>query len=105
MALQISANMSPPTPVIIGSTTESTAAAVTAASIALPPFSSTRIAAEVASGWLVAATPFGAYTGERPAMVAARWASTSANGARADRAAIVTARQGRRGMLILQFAK
>ena len=38
LALQMSANMSPPMPVIIGSTTESTAAAVTAASIALPPF-------------------------------------------------------------------
>src|SRR2546425_920468 len=42
--------MSPPTPVIIGSVTLSTAAAVTAASIALPPRSSTASPAAVASG-------------------------------------------------------
>ena len=36
-ASQMIANMSPPTPVIIGSTTLSMAAVVTAASIALPP--------------------------------------------------------------------
>ena len=77
-ALQMSANMSPPRPVIIGSTTASTAAAVTAASIALPPCCSTLIAAVVASGWLVAATPFGAYTGDLPAMVAARCAKDAA---------------------------
>ena len=28
----------------------------------------------VASGWLVAAAPFGAYTGDLPAIVGARWA-------------------------------
>ena len=61
-------------PVIIGSTTESTAAAATAASIALPPCSSTPSAASVASGWLVAAAPCGAYTGDRPAMVGDRGA-------------------------------
>ncbi len=52
--------MSPPMPVIIGSVTESTAAAVTAASIALPPDCNTRSPADVASGWLVATIPFGA---------------------------------------------
>ncbi len=61
------ANMSPPIPVIIGSVTDSTAAAVTAASIALPPACSTRNPAELASGWLVATMPCGAYTTERPA--------------------------------------
>jgi len=66
--------MSPPTPVIIGSTTDNTAAAVIAASIAFPPFCSTASAAVVASGWLVAAAPFGAYTGDLPAIVGARWA-------------------------------
>src|SRR6185503_2394161 len=66
---------SPPIPVIIGSTTDSTAAAVTAASIALPPCCSTVSAALVASGWLVAATPFGAYTGDLPAIVGVRCAA------------------------------
>jgi len=47
---QTTANMSPPMPTIIGSTTVSTAAAVTAASIALPPRCSTARAADVASG-------------------------------------------------------
>ena len=51
------ANMSPPMPVIIGSVTLSTAAAVTAASTALPPCSSTARPAAVASGWLVAIIP------------------------------------------------
>ena len=60
LATQTIANMSPPIPVIIGSTTLSTAAAVTAASIALPPCCSTSRPAAVASGWLVAIMPFGA---------------------------------------------
>ena len=51
---QIIANRSPPTPVMLGSTTASTAAAVTAASTAFPPRSSTARPAAVASGWLVA---------------------------------------------------
>ena len=63
------ANMSPPMPVIMGSTTLSMAAVVTAASIALPPRWSTANPAPVARGWLLATTPFGAYTVERPAMV------------------------------------
>lgn len=54
------ANMSPPMPVIIGSATLRTAAAVTAASIALPPRSSAAKPAAVASGWLVAIMPCGA---------------------------------------------
>jgi hypothetical protein len=52
--------MSPPIPVIWGSTTLSTAAAVTAASMALPPRSRTLSPAAVASGWLVAIIPCGA---------------------------------------------
>ena len=39
---------------------DGTAAAVTAASIALPPRSSTASPAAVARGWLVAIAPFGA---------------------------------------------
>src|SRR5207247_2486070 len=61
---QTRANRSPPIPVIGGSTTLSTAAAVTAASMALPPRSSTPRPAAVASGWLVAIMPCGAYTVE-----------------------------------------
>jgi hypothetical protein len=64
--------MSPPIPVIIGSTTVSTAAAVTAASMAFPPFCRTANAADVAIGWLVAATPRAAYTGDFPAIVGGR---------------------------------
>src|SRR5438445_8522990 len=66
------ANMSPPIPVICGSTTLSTAAAVTAASTALPPCSSTARPAAVARGWLVAIMPCAAYTVERCASVAER---------------------------------
>ena len=62
------ANMSPPIPVMCGSVTLSTAAAVTAASIAFPPCCSTSSAADDASGWLVATIPCGAYTTDRPAM-------------------------------------
>jgi hypothetical protein len=47
-------------PVIIGSATLRTAAAVTAASIALPPRSRTARPAAVARGWLVAIMPWGA---------------------------------------------
>ena len=56
-------------PHIIGSTTFSTAAAVSAASTALPPSISTRSPAAEASGWLVAIIPFRASTGERPSFV------------------------------------
>ena len=49
----------------IGSTTFKTAAAVIAASTALPPSCKARSAATEASGWLVAARPFVARTGER----------------------------------------
>src|SRR2546430_1406438 len=62
LAAQTMANRSPPIPVIGGSTTLSTAAAVTAASTALPPRSSTARPAAVASGWPVAIMPCGAYT-------------------------------------------
>ena len=54
---QTSAKQSPPMPVDIGSTTQSTAAAASAASTALPPRSSARSPACVASGWLVATIP------------------------------------------------
>src|SRR5450759_5028178 len=52
-------------PVIDGSTTASTAAAVTAASIALPPSCSTLSPAADASGWLVAIMPLRPMTTER----------------------------------------
>ena len=52
-------------PVIDGSTTASTAAAVTAASIALPPSCSTFSPAAEASGWLVAIIPLRPSTAER----------------------------------------
>ena len=57
-------------PFIDGSTTASTAAAVTAASMALPPSCSTRRPAADASGWLVAIMPWRPTAGER---VAAMW--------------------------------
>lgn len=60
-----SAKRSPPTPVIVGSTTASVAAAVTAASTALPPSCRTWRPAADASGWLVAMTPCVARTGDR----------------------------------------
>src|SRR5947199_400817 len=63
------AKRSPPGPFIVGSTTERTAAAATAASTALPPFCSTRSPAAVASGWLVAMTPLRAITTERVPLV------------------------------------
>ena len=54
-------------PFMCGSTTERTAAAVTAASMALPPSWSTRSPAADASGWLVAMTPLAAGTTDRVA--------------------------------------
>ncbi len=63
---QTSANASPPTPVDIGSVTHSTAAAASAASAALPPRSSARSPARVASGWLVATMASAATDGGRP---------------------------------------
>src|SRR5437763_12430382 len=65
------AKQSPPMPVICGSITHRTAAAVTAASAALPPARSTSMAAKLASGFEVAAMPSRAITGERPG----RWKS------------------------------
>ncbi len=54
-------------PVMVGSTTASTAAAATAASMAFPPdWSICRPAAE-ASGWLVAISPLRASTTDRVA--------------------------------------
>ena len=66
--------MSPPMPVMCGSVTLSTAAAATAASMALPPRRSTSRPAAEASGWLVATAPLRAWTVERPAMEVGRWA-------------------------------
>src|SRR5262245_7536481 len=51
------ARRSPPMPVMLGSTTVRTAAAVTAASTALPPSHNTRRPAAEASAWLVAIMP------------------------------------------------
>ena len=62
---QTRANMSPPTPVDIGSTTFRAAAAATAASTAFPPWSIMRKPATAANGWLVATIPFFARTVER----------------------------------------
>jgi hypothetical protein len=56
---------SPPIPALPGSTTFSTAAVATAASIALPPARNTCRPACAASGWLVATIPFRAKTSER----------------------------------------
>ena len=53
-------------PVDIGSVTQSTAAAASAASAAFPPRSSTRSPARVASGWLVATIPPAATAGGFP---------------------------------------
>ena len=58
------ANRSPPSPHDIGSTTPNTALAAIAASTALPPCCKMRIAASVASGWLVAAIPCRAITAD-----------------------------------------
>ena len=62
----ISAKQSPPMPVWVGSTTVCTAAAQTAASIALPPARRISIAASVACGCEVAAMPFMPTASERP---------------------------------------
>jgi hypothetical protein len=59
-AIHTIANMSLPRLVIIGSVTVRTAAAVTAASMALPPRCSTASPAVLASGWLVETMPCGA---------------------------------------------
>src|SRR5262245_54051788 len=57
---------SPPMPVMCGSTTHSTATAVTAASAALPPARSVSMAASEAKGCEHAAMPSQAMTGDRP---------------------------------------
>ncbi len=59
------AKRSPPTPTFIGSTTLSTAAAATAASMALPPCFRTCSPAWAASGWLVVTMPCWAKTSAR----------------------------------------
>src|SRR5438477_330786 len=66
------AKQSPPIPVMCGSTTHSTASAVTAASAALPPARSVSIAASDANGCEVAAMPSPAMTGEREQQIAGR---------------------------------
>src|SRR5207253_8531211 len=63
---QTSAKQSPPIPVDIGSVTQRTAAAASAASAAFPPRSSIRRPARVASGWLVATIASAATAGGRP---------------------------------------
>src|SRR2546423_10060894 len=63
------ANRSAARPVLSGSTTLSTAAAATAASIALPPLRMIARPACAASGWLVVTTPCGAMTSERPCAI------------------------------------
>ena len=60
-----SAKASPPTPLWGGSQTVSMAAAASAASTALPPASSARTPARVASGWLVATIASAAIVGRR----------------------------------------
>src|SRR5471032_2565654 len=82
-------------PVIDGSTTASTAAAVTAASIALPPSCSTFSPAADASGWLVAIIPLRPITAERVPWVLAAGRSPGSGRTRsgfccADETAIVT---------------
>src|SRR5580700_703009 len=62
----MTAKRSPARPVFIGSTTLSTAAVATAASIALPPFIRIWRPACAASGWLVATMPCWAITSARP---------------------------------------
>ena len=59
------AKASPPTPLCGGSHTVSMAAAASAASTALPPASSARTPARVASGWLVATIASAAIVGRR----------------------------------------
>ena len=67
-----------------GSITQSTATAVIAASVALPPARSTSIAASVASGCEVAAMPSPAMTGERPGRWKSRLMETTQNWRRQD---------------------
>src|SRR5207248_9728879 len=65
---QTLANRSPPMSLEPGSTTASVTAVAIAASTALPPRRSAASPAEAASGWLVATTPCGAYSGLRGCM-------------------------------------
>src|SRR5438552_980251 len=59
-------------PQLCGSTSEITAFAAIAASIALPPRSSTCAPALAASGWLAATTPYFVATFERPGITSWR---------------------------------
>src|SRR5438094_9467121 len=95
------ANMSPPIPVICGSTTLSTAAAVTAASTALPPRASTARPAAVARGWLVAIMPCGAYTVERCASVVGRGGCCESAARVMVRSRVASVRWRVRGMLLV----
>src|SRR5437660_1128105 len=95
------ANMSPPIPVIGGSTTLSTAAAVTAASTALPPRASTARPAAVARGWLVAIMPCGAYTVERCASVVGRGGCCESAARVMVRSRVASVRWRVRGMLLV----
>src|SRR5262249_52797217 len=58
--------MSPPSPLLLGSTTPITAFVAIAASIALPPRSRICTPARTASGWLVATRPYRVATFDRP---------------------------------------
>src|SRR5207253_2217873 len=95
------ANMSPPIPVICGSTTLSTAAAVTAASTALPPRASTARPAAVARGWLVAIMPCGAYTVERCPSVVGRGGCCESAARVMVRSRVASVRWRVRGMLLV----
>src|SRR5207247_2825903 len=64
-ATELSENMSPPMPLVIGSTTLMAALVATAASKALPPCIKMRTPAIVASGWLLATIPLRDMTIER----------------------------------------
>ena len=86
---QTSANASPPMPVDIGSVTHRIAAAARAASAALPPRSSARRPARVASGWLVATIASAATAGGR------------AGASREPCGAVASHRRGRPTVLLL----
>ena len=90
------ANMSPPSAVLCGSMTVSTAAVATAASIALPPFFKMSSPASAASGWLVATIPrwpivadrlVSSGYGEPPGSCVAAWTGQSHS---ADRTSVTT---------------
>src|SRR5262245_15839400 len=88
------AKQSPPMPVMCGSTTHSTATAVTAASVALPPARSVSTAARLASGCEVAAMPSQAMTAERPGSWKSRYMALAARLRYAMVVTVVTRERG-----------